>query len=137
MNISHLLQDQLLIFNAQGEVTVNDFFEAWKIVKSDSHFHMPIDMLIDLRDAHIDVPSQKLERIVYNLKHKQFFDHIAFVADRGSFTYAMGRMFCINSESCGYFAEIFLNMPDALVWLDYRSPDSPSDDQANQVPFNS
>ena len=43
---------------------------------------------------------------------------MVFVAERGSFTYAMGRMFCINAEYVGCRSEIFLNMVDALAWLD-------------------
>ena len=42
---------------------------------------------------------------------------MVFVAERGSFTYAMGRMFCINAEYVGCRSEIFLNMVDALAWL--------------------
>jgi len=131
MPISYLFRDDLLMLKAQGEATVGDFYKAWEIARTDPHFHIPLNMLIDLRDAYVDVPGQELERVVYDLKGKQFFDKMAFVADRGSFTYAMGRMFCINADSTGFCSDIFLNMADALSWLSGGSPDIPADDKGN------
>ena len=63
------------------------------------------------------MPGQEIEAIVYRLKEDRFFKKMVFVAERGSFTYAMGRMFCINAEYVGCRSEIFLNMVDALAWL--------------------
>ncbi len=117
MPISYLIKDDLLMFKAQGEVTVNEFYQTWDKITVDSSFHMPIDTLIDLREAQVDVPGQEIEGIVYHLKHNRFFNKMVFVAERGSFTYAMGRMFCINAEYVGYRSEIFLSMADALAWL--------------------
>ena len=117
MPISYLLIDDLLMFKAIGDVTVHDFYETWDEVATDLPSQAPLDTLIDLREAHIDVPGQEIERIVYNLKQNQFFNKIVFVAERGSFTYAMGRMLCINAEHAGCCSEIFLEMNEALAWL--------------------
>ena len=118
MPISYLFKDDMLIFKAQGEVTVNEFYQAWDEITDDSSFHLPIDTLIDLREAQVDVPGQEIEGIVYRLKRNRVFNKMGFVAERGSFTYAMGRMFCINAETVGCCSEIFHNMADAMAWLD-------------------
>lgn len=123
MPLSYLFKDDLLLFKARGEVTVNDFYLAWDKIKADPSFQRPIDTLIDLRDAQVDVPGQEMEGIVYRLKHNLFFNKMAFVADRGSFTYAMGRMFCINAEYVGCCSEIFHRMADAMAWLNGESID--------------
>jgi len=117
MPISYLFKDDLLMLKAQGEITVNEFYQAWDKITNDSSFRPPIDTLIDLREAQVDVPGQEIEEIVYRLKRNRLFKKMVFVAERGSFTYAMGRMFCINAEYVGYNSEIFLNMADALAWL--------------------
>ena len=117
MPITHLIEDDLLIFKARGAVTVDDFFKSWDDITSGAPFQPPIDTLIDLRKAQIDVPGHEIESIVYDLKRTRLFDKIAFVAERGSFTYAMGRMFCINAEYVGCQAEIFFGMTEALEWL--------------------
>lgn len=121
MPITYVLQDDLLLFKAKGEVTVKDFYRTWHEVKRDPQFHVPIDTLIDLREAHIDVPGEAFEGIVHNLKTNRFFTKMVFVAERGSFTYAMGRMFCINAECAGCCAEIFLDIVEAMNWLDSDS----------------
>jgi len=121
MPISYLFKDDLLIFRAQGDVTVNEFYQAWDEIADDSSIHPPIDTLIDLREAQVDVPGQEIEGIVYRLKLNRVFNRMVFVAERGSFTYAMGRMFCINAEYVGYCSEIFLSMTDALAWLKEES----------------
>ena len=118
MPIAYLLKDDLLLFKAEGDVTVKDFYRTWSEVAADKSCQVPLNTLIDLRKARIDVPGQEIERIVNDLKHKRFFNKMGFVAERGSFTYAMGRMFCINAEYVGCRSEIFLNMIDALAWLD-------------------
>ena len=127
MPISYVLQDDLLVFKAKGEVTVKDFYSAWDDIKRDPEFHVPLDTLIDLREAHIDVPGEELDGIVHNLKNNRFFTKMVFVAERGSFTYAMGRMFCINAECAGCCAEIFLDIVEAMDWL--------NSDSANRFPF--
>ena len=121
MPVSTILQDDLLMFKANGEVTVKDFYGAWDEIRSDPHFHLPLDTLIDLREAHIDVPGEELEAIVYHLKSNHFFNKMVFVADRGSFTYAMGRMFCINAEWAGYRAELFVDIVAAMDWVNIDS----------------
>jgi hypothetical protein len=118
MPVIHLLRNEALIFKARGEVSVEDFYNAWDDIKTAPSLHIPIDLLIDLREAHVDLSGQEIETIVYDLKGRQFFRKMVFVAERGSFTYAMGRMFCINAECAGCSSEIFLNMPDALAWLE-------------------
>ena len=134
MSVSYLFEDDLLIFRAQGAVTVREFYAAWKAFTADEPFQPPIDALIDLRGAHVDVPGQEMEQIVYRLKHNQFFNKMVFVAERGSFTYAMGRMFCINAECAGCPSEIFLDMADAMVWLYGEGFDDspPNDDPGRQ-----
>ena len=121
MPVAHLFKNDLLMFKAHGQVTVDDFYRAWDRIKSDLGFHLPLDLLIDLREAHVDVPGHVIEGIVYTLKRNQFFNKMVFVAERGSFTYAMGRMFCINAECAGCHSEIFLRMADALAWLEGES----------------
>ena len=118
MPVAHLIKNDVLMFKAQGEVSADDFFDTWDQVKQNPCFHQPIDLLIDLRKAHIDLSGQEIEAIVYELKRHQFFKKIVFVAERGSFTYAMGRMFCINAECAGCCSEIFLDMSEALAWLE-------------------
>jgi hypothetical protein len=124
MPVTHLLRNDVLIFKARGEVSVADFYDAWKDVKAVPSFHLPIDLLVDLREAHVDLPGQEIEAVVYDLKRNRFFNKMVFVAERGSFTYAMGRMFCINAECAGCCSEIFLAMPDALAWLEGDSINS-------------
>ena len=121
MSVSYLFKDDLLLFKGRGDVTVNEFYRAWDTIKRDPSFQLPIDTLIDLREAQVDVPGQEIEGIVYRLKRNRVFNKMAFVAERGSFTYAMGRMFCINAEYVGYCSEIFLSMTDALAWLNTES----------------
>jgi|GEM_PF-3158262 len=123
MPISFLLKDDLLLFKAEGEVTVKDFYRTWDDVAADPSLQVPIDTLIDLRKAHIDVPGQEIERIAYHLKQNRFFNRMVFVAERGSFTYAMARMFCINAECAGCCSEIFLDMAEALAWIGCGSDD--------------
>ncbi len=123
MPISYLLKDYLLLFKAEGVVTVRDFYRTWDDITADPSFQVPIDTLIDLRKAHIDVPGHEIERIVYDLKRNRFFNKMVFVAERGSFTYAMGRMFCINAECAGCSSEIFLDMAKALAWIGCGSDD--------------
>ena len=118
MPISYLFKGNLLMFKARGAVTVKEFYLAWNKASGDPSFQRPIDALIDLREAQVDVPGQEIEDIVYRLKKDRLFKKMVFVAERGSFTYAMGRMFCINAEYVGCRSEIFLNMVDALAWLD-------------------
>lgn len=118
MPISYLFKGDLLMFKARGAVTVKEFYLAWQKISGDPSFQRPVDTLIDLREAQVDVPGQEIEAIVYRLKENRFFKKMVFVAKRGSFTYAMGRMFCINAEYVGCRSEIFLNMVDALAWLD-------------------
>ena len=117
MPISYLFKEDLLLFRARGEVTVTDFYTAWDEIKDDPSFNLPIDTLIDLRDAQVDVPGQEIEGIVYRLKQNRYFDRMVFVAEPGSFTYAMGRMFCINAECADYSSEIFFSMTEAMAWL--------------------
>ena len=117
MPISYLFKEDLLLFRARGEVVVTDFYRAWNEIKADPSLHLPIDTLIDLRDAQVDIPGQEIEGIVYRLKQKRLFGRMVFVAERGSFTYAMGRMFCINAECAGCCSEIFLSMTEAMAWL--------------------
>ena len=117
MPISYRLKGDLLMFRAQGEVSVRDFYRAWDEITTGQSFELPINTLIDLREAQIDVPGEEIEGIVYDLKHHQFFNRMVFVAERGSFTYAMGRMFCINAECAGCTSEIFLHISDALSWI--------------------
>jgi len=118
MPVTYLLQNDVLIFKARGEVSVADFYDAWNDVKIAPSLQIPVDLLIDLREAHVDLSGQEIETVVYDLKGRQSFNKMVFVAERGSFTYAMGRMFCINAECAGCCSEIFLNMPDALAWLE-------------------
>ena len=118
MPIAYLLKENLLLFKAEGEVTVKDFYRTWREVAADMSCQVPLNTLIDLRNAHIDVPGQEIETIVHHLKHNRFFNKMGIVAERGSFTYAMGRMFCINAECAGCCSEIFLDMTEALNWLD-------------------
>jgi len=117
MPVIHLLRNDVLIFKARGEVSVADFYDAWNDVKTAPSLQIPVDLLIDLREAHVDLSGQEIEAAVYDLKGTPSFNKMVFVAERGSFTYAMGRMFCINAECAGCCSEIFLNMPDALAWL--------------------
>jgi len=124
MPISYLFKDDLLIFKARGEVTVSDFYRAWNDITDDPSLHLPIDTLIDLREAQVNVPGQEIEGIVYRLKQDRFFNKIGFVADRGSFTYAMGRMFCTNAECVDFCSEIFHRMADAMSWLNGEDIDS-------------
>ena len=127
MPITHRIEDDLLIFKARGTVAVKDFFKTWDDITARTPFQAPIDTLIDLRGAQIDVPGHEIESIVYDLKRNRLFNKIAFVAERGSFSYAMGRMFCINAEYIGCQAEIFLQMAEALDWLASQSgSDTPS-----------
>ena len=123
MPISYLFKEDLLLFKARGEVAVDDFYTAWNKITEDPSLHLPIDTLIDLRDAQVDVPGQEIEGIVYRLKQDRLFNKMVFVADRGSFTYAMGRMFCINAEYFGCCSEIFHSMADAMAWLNEESID--------------
>ena len=118
MPVTHLFRNDLLMLKAQGEVAVQDFYRAWDQFKADPYFRVPVDLLIDLREAHVDVPGSEMEGIVYELKHHRFFKKMGIVAERASFTYAMGRMFCINAECAGCCSEIFLEMADALTWLE-------------------
>jgi len=117
MPVIYLLRNDVLIFKARGEVSVADFYEAWDDVKTVPSLHLPINLLINLREAHVDLSGQEIEAVVYDLKGNRFFNRMAFVAERGSFTYAIGRMFCINAECAGCCSEIFLSMSDALAWL--------------------
>jgi hypothetical protein len=126
MPISYLFKGELLMFKAIGAVTVKEFYQVWDEITGDPSFQQPLDTLIDLREAQVDVPGQEIEDIVYRLKQDRFFNKIVFVAKRGSFTYAMGRMFCINAECAGCCSEIFLNMVDALAWLDEECVDDKS-----------
>lgn len=126
MTISYLFKDDLLMFKARGAVTVREFYRVWDEITGDPSFQRPLDTLIDLREAQVDVPGQEIEDIVYRLKKNRFFNKMVFVAERGSFTYAMGRMFCINAECAGCRSEIFLNMVDALAWLDGEGMDDES-----------
>ena len=123
MSVSYLFKDDLLLFKGRGDVTVNEFYRAWDTIKRDPSFQLPIDTLIDLREAQVDVPGQEIEGIVYRLKHDLVFNKMVFVAERGSFTYAMGRMFCINAEYFGCCSEIFHSMADAMAWLNEESID--------------
>lgn len=120
MPISHLLINELLLFKAEGEVTPNAFHDAWNRVAAGPSVAVPIDTLVDLRNAHIDVPGPEIEAMVFWLERHRVFNKIAIVADRGSFTYAMGRMFCINYEFIGCQAETFIHIEDALAWLSGR-----------------
>ena len=124
MPISYLLKEDLLLFRARGEVAVNDFYTAWNEIKNDPSFRLPIDTLIDLREAQVDVPGQEIEDIVYRLKQNRYFDRMVFVAEPGSFTYAMGRMFCINAECADYCSEIFFSMTEAMAWLNDETHDA-------------
>ena len=123
MPISYLFKGDLLMFKDRGDVTVKEFYLAWNKISGDPSFQRPLDTLIDLREAQVDVPGQEIEAIVYRLKEDRLFKKMVFVAERGSFTYAMGRMFCINAEYVGCRSEIFLNMVDALAWLDREGMD--------------
>jgi hypothetical protein len=123
MPISYLFKGDFLMFKARGAVTVKEFYLAWNKISGDPSFQRPLDTLIDLREAQVDVPGQEIEAIAYRLKEDRFFNKMVFVAERGSFTYAMGRMFCINAEYVGCRSEIFLNMVDALAWLDREGMD--------------
>ncbi len=118
MPVAHLIKNDVLMFKAQGDVTAQDFFDTWDQIKTDPCFHLPIDLMVDLREAHVDLSGQEIEAIVYDLKRHQLFKKIVFVAERGSFTYAIGRMFCINAECAGCCSEIFLDMTEALAWLE-------------------
>ena len=124
MPVAHLIKNDVLMFKAQGDVTAQDFFDTWDQIKTDPCFHLPIDLLVDLREAHVDLSGQEIEAIVYDLKRHQLFKKIVFVAKRGSFSYAMGRMFCINAECAGCCSEIFLDMTEALAWLEGDSINS-------------
>jgi hypothetical protein len=46
--------------------------------------------LIDLREALVDMPGREIECIAYHLNDNRFFNKMALVAARRSFTYAMG-----------------------------------------------
>jgi hypothetical protein len=118
MPVAHLIKNDVLMFKAQGEVTTDDFYRAWDTIQADPCLHLPIDLLVDLREAHVDLPGQEIEAIVYDLKRHRVFKKMVFVAERGSFTYAMGRMFCINAECAGCCSVIFLDMSEALAWLE-------------------
>ena len=118
MTITPFFKDELLIFRACGDIAIDDFFRAWVSVASETALQMPLDTLIDLRGSQIDVPGHEIESIVYYLKRHAFFNKMAFVADRGSFSYAMGRMFCINAEYIGCRSEIFISMAEALDWIE-------------------
>ena len=117
MPVTSLLRNDVLMFKARGEVSIADFYDAWNEAKAISYLKIPIDLLIDLREAHVDHSGQEIEAVVYDLKRNRFFSKMVFVAERGSFTYAMGRMFCINAECAGCCSEIFLDMDEALAWL--------------------
>jgi hypothetical protein len=117
MPITPRFNEGLLIFEARGTITIEDFFRAWKSAVAAPGVRVPLDTLIDLRASQIDVPGHEIESTVYRLKRLALFDKMAFVADRGSFSYAMGRMFCINAEYIGCRSEIFLTVDEALDWL--------------------
>ena len=121
MSVMHLIQDDLLVFKARDEVSAHDFYAAWDKIRIDPAFQPPIDTLVDLREAQVDIPGNEIESMVYYLKANRFCDKMVLVAARGSFTYAMGRMFCLNAECAGFCSEIFLNMMEALAWLNSES----------------
>ena len=125
MPISYRLIDNLLLFKAEGDVTITQFYRVWGETTSDPSFQVPLNTLIDLREAHIDVPSHEIENIVYHLKRNHLFNKIALVAERESFSYAMGRMFCINAENIGCCSDIFINVAEALAWLGNESDEGP------------
>ena len=64
MPISYLFKGDLLMFKARGAVTVKEFYLAWNKASGDPSFQRPIDALIDLREAQVDVPGQEIEDIV-------------------------------------------------------------------------
>lgn len=125
MPISHHFNNDLLIFKAEGDVALDDFFRAWNDLTTDSGFQVPVDLLIDLREAQVDVSGQKMESIVYHLAYNRFFNRMVFVAERGTYTYAMSRMFCSNAECAGCCSEIFHTMTEALAWLNAGCVDHP------------
>lgn len=124
MPVSYQFKDDLLIFKARGEVAVKDFYAAWNEITDNQSLHLPIDTLIDLREAQVNAPGQEIEGIVYRLKQDRLFQKMVFVAERGSFTYAMGRMFCTNAECIGCCSEIFLSINDAMAWLNEEAGDT-------------
>jgi hypothetical protein len=125
MPVSHHFKDDLLMFKAQGSIALDDFFRAWNDFTTDPSFQVPVDMLIDLREAQVDVPGQKMESIVYHLAYNRFFNRMVFVAERGTYTYAMSRMFCSNAECAGCCSEIFHTVTEALAWLNAEHIDAP------------
>ena len=117
MTVTHLIRSDLLLFKAFDHVTANDFYAAWNEIRKDGAFQTPIDTLVDLREAQVDIPGRDIETIVDDLNANRFFNKLVIVADRGSFTYAMGRMFCLKAEHVGFCPEICLTMMEALSWL--------------------
>ena len=58
------------MFKARGAVTVKEFYLAWNKISGDPSFQRPLDTLIDLREARVDVPGQEIEAIAYLPKSK-------------------------------------------------------------------
>jgi hypothetical protein len=130
MPVTHCIQDDLLVFKASDEVSAEDFYAACDKIHSDPAFRPPIDALVDLREAQVDIPGKQIENMVYHLKAGGHYHKMVIVAARGSFTYAMGRMFCLHAECIGFSSEIFLNRMEALAWLEGPKGDArlPLDD---------
>lgn len=117
MPITHLFKDNLLMCKARGNLSADNLYTTCRNIMADPDFQPPVDTLIDLREALVDMPGGEIERIVYRLNDSRFFDKMALVAPPRSFTYAMGRMFCIRAEFLGLEAEIFPGMREAAAWL--------------------
>ncbi len=123
MPVTHLITDDLLMFKVSEEVNAKAFYSAWNTIQSDPAFQPPMNTLVDLRGAQVDIPGDDILKMVEYLEAHRSMKRVVIVAERGSFTYAMGRMFCINAECAGFCSEIFLSMSEALAWLNDDSVD--------------
>lgn len=117
MPISYSVRDDLLLVEVRGDVSFDDFNDTCKDITGNLPLAVRINTLIDLRGSTIDMPRLDFESITNQLKVHRYLNKIGILADRGSFPYVIGRMFCLKADNAGLCCDIFISEWKAKAWL--------------------
>jgi hypothetical protein len=117
MPIHYLFSTDLLILKIRGVVTFGDFFRSWKRIMSDRSFQPPIDVLVDLRQTHLDLPGHDLEQLICYWRRSPLFKKIAMVVEQDVTTYTKCRILCVKAEYSGFSIQVFVNIKEAMAWF--------------------
>jgi hypothetical protein len=123
MSISYFVQNDLLLVEVRGEISFDEFNDACNDITCHLPLAIRIDTLLDLRGATIDIPRLDFEAITRQLRVHRYDNKIGILADRGSFPYVIGRMFCLKAANAGLRCDIFISEWKAKAWLCHQGPD--------------